>query len=378
MACIRKRRNRWVIDFYDQEGKRHWLTMPEGSTRNEANEKLGEMEKKIRQGVYTPVKELPYFSEVADGYLTSKQASIRHSTHEQYKGHVVNHLKSYFEKVKINHINFDAIEKFKQHSLAKGVTSPTLCKILITLGAILTHAVRMHYIDFNPAREVEKPKGNSLHGEKDEMVILKPEEIRALLDATPTQKDRVLFMSAVLTGAREGELLGLKWDDFDWFNSQVHIRRTFNHGKFMEPKSKTSRRKIDLAPELVLELKKWKLACPNGELNLVFPSETGQTMNAANMVTRNFFPALRRAGLPQIRFHDLRHGYASLLIAQGEHPKYIQSQMGHSSINVTMDIYGHLMDTVNQKAACRLGRTVLGKETDQGENGSKMVAEAEK
>lgn len=365
MACIRKRRNRWVIDFYDQEGKRHWLTMPEGSTRNEANEKLGEMEKKIRQGIYTPVKELPYFSEVADSYLTSKQANIRHSTHQQYKGHVENHLKSYFEKVKINHINFDAIEKFKQHSLVKGIISPTLCKILITLGAILTHAVRMHYIDFNPAREVEKPKGNSLHGEKDEMVVLKPEEIRALLDAALTQKDRVLFMAAVFTGAREGELLGLQWGDIDWLNSQVLIRRTFNHGKFMEPKSKASRRKIDLAPELLHELKKWKLACPKGEFDLVFPSENGTPSDATNLLKRHFFPALRRARLPRIRFHDLRHTYASLLIAQGEHPKYIQSQLGHSSINMTMDIYGHLMDTVNRKAASLLGRSIMGeKSTD--------------
>ena len=69
---------------------------------------------------------------------------------------------------------------------------------------------------------------------------------------------------------------------------------------------------------------------------------------------------IRRAGLPRLRFHNLRHTYASLLIAQGGHPKYIQSQLGHSSINVTTDIYGHLMDTVNQKAASRLGKTVLG------------------
>jgi len=360
MACIRKRRYRWVIDFYDQEGKRHWLTMPGGSTRNEANERLGEMEKKIRQGVYTPVKELPYFSEVADSYLTSKQANIRHSTHEQYKGHVKNHLKPYFEKVKINHINFDAIEKFKQHSLAKGVSPTTLCKILITLGAVLTHAVRMHFMDFNPAREVERPKGNSLHGEKDEMIILKPGEIRALLDASLTQKDRVLFMTAVFTGERKGELLGSQWGDVDWPNSQALVRRTFNHGEFMERKSKASRRRIDLAPQLLHELKKWKLACPKGELDLIFPSENGTLWDAAHMIARHFFPALRRAGLPRMRFHNLRHTYASLLIAQGEHPKYIQTQLGHSSINVTMDIYGHLMDTVNRKAASLLGRSIMG------------------
>jgi integrase len=95
-------------------------------------------------------------------------------------------------------------------------------------------------------------------------------------------------------------------------------------------------------------------------LDLVFPTEEGTPENAANLLYRRYFPALRRAGLPRIRFHNLRHTYASLLIAQGEHPKYIQSQLGHTSINVTMDLYGHLMETVNQKAASRLGKNVLG------------------
>lgn len=127
-----------------------------------------------------------------------------------------------------------------------------------------------------------------------------------------------------------------------------------------------------MAPELVAELKKWKLACPISDMDLVFPSEAGTPLDATNMLRRQFFQALRRAGLPRIRFHSLRHAYASLLIDQGENPKYIQAQLGHSSINMTMDIYGHLMKTVNQKAASRLGRAIFGKSEA---NGSKMVAE---
>jgi len=167
---------------------------------------------------------------------------------------------------------------------------------------------------------------------------------------------------AVLTGMRQGELLGLKWSDIDWPNSQTNVRRTFNHGRFYEPKTKTSFRRIELAPASVHELKKWKLACPKGDLDLVFPSKTGTPQQAANMFYRHFLPALQRAKLPRIRIHDLRHTYASLLIDQGEHPKYIQTQMGHSSINVTMDTYGHMMETINQDAASRLGRAVLGEE----------------
>lgn len=379
MACITKRRGRYVIDFYDQTGKRRWQTLSKGTTKKEAIETLGDIEKKIRQGSFIPNKALPLFTILADQWLASKEPNIRHSTYEQYRGHIDNHLKPFFKGLKIHQISFEAIEKFKAHSISKGVTVPTLRKILINLGAILTYAVRMRYIDFNPAREVEKPKGKSLHSDEEEMVILRPDEIRKLLSETTSKKDYVLFMTAAMTGMREGELFGLKWDDIDWFNSQIYVRRTFNHGRFYEPKSKTSRRKIDLPQDLIRELKVWKLACPIGELNLVFPSETGTPENAANMLYRRFFPALRRAGLPRIRFHNLRHTYASLMIAQGENPKYIQSQLGHSTINMTMDTYGHLMESVNRAAANKLGMTILGPEKGFFEiNGSKMVAENKK
>ena len=125
---------------------------------------------------------------------------------------------------------------------------------------------------------------------------------------------------------------------------------------------------------LVHELKKWKLACPKGEPDLIFPTEEGTPENAANLLYRRFSPALRSAGLLRMRFHNLRHTYASLLIAQGKHPKNIQTQLGHSSIKVTMDIYGHLTETVNQKAASILGKTVLGEKTTQHEAENKSSA----
>ena len=372
MACVKKRRDRWVLDFYDQDGVRRWKTMPEGTKKDDAIDELAKILKKVTHGAYTPVKSIPLFPDVAKSWLDSKEPNIRHSTYQQYKGHVDNHLKPYFEKLKVNQLNFEAIEKFKKHCLDEGVTAPTLRKILVSLGGILRYAVRMRYIDYNAVREVDKPKGKSTHNDKDEMIILSPVDIRKLFDATKEQKSRVLFMAAVFTGLRQGELLGLEWGDIDWTNCQVCVRRTYNHGRFYEPKSKASRRRVDLAPELISELKKWKLACPPGEHDLVFPTEIGTPQSSSNVLRRQFFPALRKANLPKIRFHDLRHTYASLLIDQGEHPKYIQNQLGHSSITMTMDVYGHLMNTVNQKAATKLGRTILG---DSEANGSKMVAQ---
>jgi integrase len=334
--------------------------MPKGSTKKDANIKKGELERKIQQGAYVPPKSMPLFSEVADSWLASKEPNIRHTTYEQYKGHLDNYLKPFFEKSKINQISFDAIEQFKADHLKKGITSPTLGKYLTTLGAVLKYAVRMRYIDFNPAAEVEKPKRTSSEEQK-EIVVLSPEQIQALFDNARDLKDKVMFVTAVLTGMRQGEILGLKWSDIDWSDSQINVRRTYNHGRFYEPKSKASKRKIDLAPQLVKALKEWKLASHfKTEDDLVFPNPEGKPQNHTRMLRKSFHPAVVRAKLPRFRFHDLRHTYASIQIKQGENLKYIQAQLGHSSIQMTMDVYGHLMDTVNREAATRLGNFIFG------------------
>ena len=119
---------------------------------------------------------------------------------------------------------------------------------------------------------------------------------------------------ATMTGMRQGELLGLKWDDIDWFNCQVRVKRTYNHGRFFEPKSETSKRAIDLSQIVITELRKWQLACLPNELNLVFPNKQGNPTDGQNMVNRHFHPAIKRAKIRKVRFHDIRHTYAALLI----------------------------------------------------------------
>ena len=174
----------------------------------------------------------------------------------------------------------------------------------------------------------------------------------------------MLFMLAIFSGARQGELLGLKWKDVDWVNSQIHVQRTYNNDQFFATKTKTSNRRIDLGPAVMTKLKKWNLACPNSDLNLVFPNSAGQPIDHHNMVRRCFLPTLKAAELPRMRFHDIRHTYASLMIAQGENIKYIQSQLGHSSPTVTWNVYAHLMKPTNQEAACKLENTIFGENGD--------------
>ena len=372
MACISKRRNRWVIDFYDNQGKRRWKTLPVNTTKTDAKKVLRDIEDKIDKGIYIPQKNLPYLSEVADVWLKTKKPNIRHSTYKQYKGHVENHLKPFFVNVRINRVTYDKLEKFISHCLDNNVTIPTMKKILINLGALMTYAVRKRYVDYNPVRDIEKPKGQSEHDEDKDLNVLTPNDILSLIDSASDVKHKTIFMAAVTTGLRQGELLGLKWTDIDWLNNQIHVNRTYNHFHFYEPKTKTSKRKVDVPPQMIRQLKEWKIACPVNDFDLIFPNENGKPMSALNMYNRKFLTALKEAKLNKIRFHDLRHTYASLLIDQGENIKYVQNQMGHASIKVTMDTYGHLMKDVNKEAASRLGDAIFE------QDGSKMVANKQK
>jgi len=282
---------------------------------------------------------------------------LRHFLSFRAKAHTRNHFKE-FDEIKINRITTAKVERFITDRQKEGMHIMTLRKILVSLGQIFSYAVRHKYLDYNPLTDAERPKDQGEIKEQ-KIRILTPEEINSFLDAVSDQKYKILFRLAIFSGARQGELLGLKWSDVDWINNQIHIQRTFNNQAWYDVKTKTSNRKVDLGPVTITELKKWKLACPENKLDLIFPNREGNPIDHNNLVKRHFEPALEAAKLPKIRFHDLRHTYASLLIEQGENIKYIQNQLGHSNPTVTLNIYAHLMKPVNQEAACRLENTVL-------------------
>jgi len=357
MACIAKRRDRYVIDFYDNQGNRKRKTLKKGTTKARAREILMDIEDKLAKGLYLSEKKMPLFSEVAKDWLEFKKLNIRASTWSCMEGHTRTHFEE-LNGLKINLITTTIIEKWITKRQQDSMNIYTLRKVLVTLNQVMAYAVRHKYLDHNPVRDAERPSTQGAVKEK-KIRILTPDEIKAFLNATTNQKYHVLFRLAIMSGARQGELLGLKWSDIDWEASQVCIERTFNNQAWYEAKTKASKRRIDIGPGMIAELKKWKLACMPNKLNLIFPNEAGQPMNHNNLVSRYFNPALKKAGIDRIRFHDLRHTYASLLIEQGENVKYIQSQLGHSSPTVTLNVYAHLMKSENQEAAVRLEKAIF-------------------
>lgn len=323
MACVKKRRGRYVLDFYDQHGHRQRVTTKEGTTKQQAWDELRDKVDSVSKRVFVPVKRMLQFSKVAEEWLEHKKPNVRITTWEIFEGNIKKHFPELAD-LKIGLIDTATVEKWISGRQAEGMNINTLRKLIVTLNQIMAYAVRHRYADHNPVTDAERPRDQGNEPEHDKISVLKPEQIKLLLDSTKDQKYELLFRMAVFTGMRQGELLGLKWSDIDWTSKQVHVQRTFNNGHFFDTKTRTSNRKIDLGPVLLLELKKWKLACPPNDLGLVFPSSTGEPIDHHNMVNRHFSPALKAAGLARIRFHDLRHTYASLMIDQGENIKYIQ------------------------------------------------------
>jgi integrase len=231
------------------------------------------------------------------------------------------------------------------------------------LSAIFNHAIEDGIITSNPA---QRPSRYIRTGDRREKIdFLTPEEGRILLEAAKAHRARhyPILATALYTGARQGELLSLQWGDIDWHGKFIEIRRANWRGIISTPKSGKGRR-VDLADHLagiltehrrVLTAEALKTGRPMSEW--VFPSEEGTALDAANL-RKIFLSCLKKAGLRAIRFHDLRHTFASWLIANGESLAYVKEQMGHHSIQITVDTYGHLIPGANRQAVNRLAEMV--------------------
>jgi len=197
-----------------------------------------------------------------------------------------------------------------------------------------------------------------------EILALNADEARRLLNAASDDSLEALYVLALTTGMRQGELLGLKWQDIDLENGALQVRRIIGQVRGQgfvesEPKSAKGRRHIVLAPSAVAALRRqWdrqfterlEAGALPGTVNLVFCNGLGRPIEPQNLLYRSFRNVLKRAGLPRIRFHDLRHSAASLLLSMGTHPKVVQELLGHSQISLTVDTYSHVLPGLQRQA----------------------------
>jgi len=338
-----------VIDSETGGQKQKWI--PAGDSKRAAERQLNDLMGDVHKGIYRELQKAT-FSQFAELWLDSyAKMKTKPSTLRGYKDIINNHLIPVMGDYQLTEITTDKLQRYVAMRLKK-VKPKTVINEIVPLKEMFKHAVRWGYLKINPAEYVERPKSH-----RKEIDILTLNELREFLQVDTYY--RVAFLTDIMTGLRSGELWGLQWNDINWTLRQIFVSRGLWKGQFQTPKTKHSVRKIDLTYPLVDELKYWQTVCPKNEYNLVFPSPQGKMSIHDNVVKRYFNPALKSARLRRVSFHSMRHTNASLRIEAGQNIKYIQNQLGHASIQTTLDRYGHLIREVNTEQVRRF-ENVLG------------------
>jgi len=346
---------------------RYWIETPKGSKRKTIyGKKREEVADKLARALAERANGIVYddenmtVGEYLDSWLKgSVRGSVRQSTFDRYESAVRLHIKPALGRLKLKKLTPAHVQGFYQDRLDAGLAPASVNKLHVILHKALSQAMEWNMIPRNVAALAKAPQPAP-----EEMKTLSAEETRCLLEATRGNKLEAVYVLAVHTGMRQGELLALKWQDVDLENATLSVRRTLTRsgGRLLlgEPKTKKSRRIIALTEASVRALREHldrqmedmqRLGDLYRDQGLVFTSEVGTPINPSNLRKRSFAPLLKKSGLPRIRFHDLRHTCATLLLSRNVHPKYVQELLGHANIAITLDTYSHVIPGMGDHAA---------------------------
>jgi integrase len=374
MATVRKRiwqsggeeRTAWIADYFDQDGKRHIKTF---STKKAGTAWLVETQHEVKQGIHTPASTSITVAEAGELWIAQAETDgLEASTLAQYQQHLKYHIQPFIGHVKLAELAPSSILSFRNALTREARSRVMVKKVVGSLGSILAAAMAAGKVSRNVVREQSRHHGarqrrlEKRHDRRLEVGVDIPtkNELRALL--THAQgRWRPLIVTAIFTGLRASELRGLTWEGVDLARQVLFVRqRADRWNKIGSPKSDSGKREIPLAEMVVNTLREWRLACPRGELGLVFPTGKGTIDSLPNMHRRGLGVLQVSAGItndkrrPKYGLHSLRHAAASLFIEQGFSPKRVQALMGHSTIQVTFDTYGHLFPSqAEDQAAMR-------------------------
>lgn len=368
MTAIRKRewtspkgqkKTAWLVDYKDQHGKRRARQF---STKKEAEAYAARARDEIRQGRHTHDRDSITVEVAADLWIAAADAEgLERSTIKRYRELARLHVVPKFRDLKLSQLTKTQVVEWRQELLVEKSRSMA-SKIIRALSAILNNAMEIGAISQNVASDVKIGRAK-----RDAARVEPPAraDLKGMIEAA-TEEERPFILTAITMGLRSSELRGLCWRDIDLKAGTLTVRqRADEWGALGPPKSEAGRRTIPMPPQLVSELTKWKLRCKPSRVGLVFPSAVGTPLRHNNVLRRLYFPLQVRAGLgvPKLdktgqpilddegkpvltgkyRFHALRHAAASGWIASKIDLKRLQVWIGHESIQLTLDTYGHLL-----------------------------------
>ena len=285
------------------------------------------------------------FSEWADRWLDSLER--KPSTVSSYRSTIA-HAKRAFGRQQVRRLGPADIADFNNALRERGCSPSTRAKHLRVLGACLQAAVFYRYSESNPVREL--PPAHRPRPERKEAAYFENEELPRLFAHLEEALSRTLCLVALKTGMRQGELLGLRWSDVDLDQAVVRVRRSYTGGALSTPKNR-ERRDVDLISDVAELLAGWRRerASASNRESLVFPGDDGRAFQTPTiLLRRHLYPALERAGIPRVgptqekrTFHSFRHTFAKRALERGAQITWLSRHLGHSSLKVTTDIYGH-------------------------------------
>ena len=365
---IREWKGAWWV-FINHHGTRKARRIGTGETGKKAAKQVAQqIQARLALGqTALPARESLTLHDYAETWLEHVRQVRKHTTHADYKKRLAQWILPALGALQLPDITRERVRAMVTDQLNQQLSPKTVSNNVRVLSSLLSQAMEDGLIPVNVALKPGKflPKVSRRRKvnpfTREEASIFLAAAKRYALPYYP------LFLCALRTGLRLGELLALQWGDLDFRGRYLLVQRNYTHGQVTTPKSGEVRR-VDMSRELTQVLEDLRLdrqlqASTNGWGGLpewVFCNEAGGLMDPDNLRHRAFYALLRASGLRKIRFHDLRHTFASLLLQQGESPVYVKEQMGHSSIAITVDLYGHLIPGGNRQAVDRLDEPVSG------------------
>ena len=347
----RRKDGSWMARYTVQTATGRKRKVIYAKSQAEARRKLTEAIADRDRGLTYDSKGITLEEYIARRLEDSVRGSVKINTYQSYASLVRMHVCPTLGSTKLSALTPAHVQGLYRQKLDDGLAPKTVKYIHTTLHRALRQAVRWGLVPRNAAAEADPPKVIT-----PEMRPLSPIQARTLLQAASGNRLEALYVLAVSTGMRQGELLALAWEDVDPEARTVRVRRTLTLAKggpcLTEPKTRGSRRSIRLTASAVEALERHR-GCQEAERDaaggnwndwdLVFCTRRGTPIRRDNLHDKHWKPLLRRAELPDIRFHDLRHTCATLLLTKGVHPKIVSETLGHSSIAITLDTYSHVI-----------------------------------
>ena len=357
------RKDSWTVQVYlgmdPSTGKKRYRSEAVRGTRADAGRRLTEILREIDMGSSVPKPSGLTVGEYLEGWLKDPMESrVRLRTLEGYWEHVRGKIIPRIGRVPLGKLTALQVQEMEGDLLRSGrrdggeLSPRTVLQTHIILSNALKHALRMGLVSRNVAAAVEPPRITRY-----EARTLSWDEARSLFSGVLNPLHRSIFLLAFQTGLRRSEILGLQWRDVDLSGGFLSVRRglvKLPSGGVVVTEPKSGRGRVVVLLEDSVRILRSHLESFPGNGNFVFCHSGGEPLNPV-LVTAAFSRTVRKAGFDGLRFHDLRHTHASLMLSEGVHLKVVSERLGHSSIAITGDIYSHVQPSVQREAVERFG-----------------------